>query len=425
MQENKAWSRLDNAAKIFPPTSSRRDTKVFRFLCELTESVEPVPLQHALERTITQFPFFRSTLKKGMFWYYLEDTGALPQVAEEHEAPCAPLYDGEKPGPLFRVLYYGRRINLELHHALADGSGALQFLRTLVFSYLSERHGIKGTLSDDASPGERELDAFYKYYDRTQAVPKAVRYRACHIRGEHLPDYHTGVTEGILPASAMLAQAHTFDATLSEFLVAQLICAVRDGMAVREHLRPVVVSVPVDLRRFFPAQTARNFFGLIHVAYHVRKEKDSFEQVLAAVRADFARQLTRENLEGVIGRYAAIENHPLIKSVPLQLKIPSLKLAGWWAGGGDTVALSNLGRVTMPTEAAPYIRLFDVVLSTGRPQICLCSFGDTLAVSVSSPLADTGLQRRFFQSLTALGLPMQVVSDIDDVREGGRDYAAL
>ena len=43
------WSRLENAAKIFPSTTSREDTKVFRFTCELTEMVQEAPLQAALE----------------------------------------------------------------------------------------------------------------------------------------------------------------------------------------------------------------------------------------------------------------------------------------------------------------------------------------------------------------------------------------
>ena len=64
------WSRLDNAAKIFPSTSSRKDPKVFRFSCELTEPVDGQTLQFALDRTMEKFPFYRSVLKKGLFWYY-------------------------------------------------------------------------------------------------------------------------------------------------------------------------------------------------------------------------------------------------------------------------------------------------------------------------------------------------------------------
>lgn len=42
------WSRLDNAAKIFPSTSSKQDPKVFRFACELCEPVDPEVLRRAL-----------------------------------------------------------------------------------------------------------------------------------------------------------------------------------------------------------------------------------------------------------------------------------------------------------------------------------------------------------------------------------------
>ena len=43
------WNKLDNAAKIFPPTSNERDTKVFRFSCQLKEPVDEVGGQAVLE----------------------------------------------------------------------------------------------------------------------------------------------------------------------------------------------------------------------------------------------------------------------------------------------------------------------------------------------------------------------------------------
>ena len=426
MRETKRWSRLDNAAKIFPPNSSRRDTKVFRFFCELREPVEPAALQRALEKTVESFPIYRSTLKKGMFWYYFEDTDTLPPVAEETTAPCAPLYDGDRPGPLFRVLYYGCRINLELHHTVADGAGALQFLRSLVLAYLAARRGLTLPPERGEAPlEERRQDAFFKYYDRNRFIPKGVHYRAYRLQGERLPGHLFGVTEGFLSVSAVLEAAHAYGATLSEFLVAQLICAVREGMAVRDRPRPVVVSVPVDLRRFFPVQTARNFFSVIHVAHHATRERESFEQILATVRAEFARQLTQENMEGLVGRYAAIENRLLVRAIPLQIKIPALRLAGWWKQGGDTVAFSNLGRVTLPPEAAAHVRLIGAFLSTKRPQICLCTFGDTLVISLSSPLAEEGLQRRFFRGLTARGIPVQIVSNLEELAGEEEPHATL
>ena len=46
----KHWRRLDNAAKLFPAASSKRDTRVFRFYCELKEDIQQEILQKAVDR---------------------------------------------------------------------------------------------------------------------------------------------------------------------------------------------------------------------------------------------------------------------------------------------------------------------------------------------------------------------------------------
>ena len=74
------WVRLDNAAKIFPAAVSDADNQVFRFSCDLIETVDVQCLQRALLETTRFFPVFQVTMKRGLFWYYLERTDLLPQV---------------------------------------------------------------------------------------------------------------------------------------------------------------------------------------------------------------------------------------------------------------------------------------------------------------------------------------------------------
>ena len=52
------WRRLDNAAKIFPATSNQKDTRVFRFYCELKEPVQGEALQTALDAALETYPLF-------------------------------------------------------------------------------------------------------------------------------------------------------------------------------------------------------------------------------------------------------------------------------------------------------------------------------------------------------------------------------
>ena len=63
------WYELDNNAKIVPSTTKGSDTRVFRITCELKEEVNGALLQHALDRTVPDFPHFASVLRKGLFWY--------------------------------------------------------------------------------------------------------------------------------------------------------------------------------------------------------------------------------------------------------------------------------------------------------------------------------------------------------------------
>ena len=216
------WSRLDNAAKIFPSTSSKQDPKVFRFACELCEPVDPEVLRRALGRTLEKFPPFRSVLRRGLFWYFLEQSDLVPEVSEESSPPCSPLYNPRRRGLLFAVTYYRCRINLEVYHALTDGSGALQFLRALVYDYLLLRHPDAFThspsaLDFDASRSEREDDSFRKHYvpERKGRGEKAPR--AYHMKGALLPGGRIRVVEGSLPVGAAAAKAKELGVSMTVF----------------------------------------------------------------------------------------------------------------------------------------------------------------------------------------------------------------
>ena len=95
------WKKLDNAAKIFPSSSTRADTHVFRLSCELDAPIEPALLQEALDETARAFPIFGYVLRRGVFWYYLEASNLKPTVTQERHHLCAPLYH-----PTARTLLY-------------------------------------------------------------------------------------------------------------------------------------------------------------------------------------------------------------------------------------------------------------------------------------------------------------------------------
>ncbi|GHV02758.1 hypothetical protein FACS189485_04180 [Spirochaetia bacterium] len=424
------WSPLDNAAKIFPPSTTKDDTKVFRFSCELREAVDPAILQHALDAGIEQFPFYCSTIRRGFFWYYFAASDLKPEVREEYKPPCAPLYGVDRNNLLFEVTFYRFRINLEIYHALSDGIGALQFLKTIVSYYLREKHSdVIGDdvllRSDDASGEQRSDDAFDKYYSKKKSpkIPRLARGqqlpRAYRIRGEKFSESRLGLIEGRVSAQALLEKAHEQKATISELLTSLLICAFHEGMKVRDEERPVSISIPVDLRKFFATSSARNFFSVINVSHNFSTQGKTFEDVLAQVKKSLREQLSAEKIFERINQLSSFEHALPIKIVPLAVKVPVLKKAAGNAEKANSAAFSNLGKITMPLALVPYIRLFDVFTSTTRPQICICSFEDTMVISFTSPFISSDVERSFFHSLGSLGLDIEIVSNTEGL--GGRN----
>jgi len=411
------WSRLDNAAKIFPSNSSAKDSKVFRFFCELEEPVDRSALQTALDETLRQFPFYCAVIKKGLFWNYLEDSDLRPTVTGETLPPCHSLYDPDRKTLLFRVFSHGRRINLELYHALSDGTGALQFLQTLVYQYLLLQHA--GAFSTPppmpaygASQSQRWDDSFQKYYEKRPLRPSPGVKGVYRLKGERLPENRVAVVEGRLSVQALRAQAKARGVTLTEFLTAVLLQAIHSQMRLRDARRPVTVTVPVNLRNYFPSSSVRNFFATINVPYDFSRQPDDLDAVAAHVKGCFQENLTREKLCQRMNTPCSLEHSLPIRLIPLALKNRVLHLATQIAGRQTTASFSNVGRVEMPAELAPYLRLFGAFTSPGKLQVTACSFGDRYVVCFAGPYREQDVERAFFQTLTGLGLAVEITASL-------------
>ena len=133
------WYRLDNAAMVYSAIQRDDYSAVYRFSVVMDHTVEPDLLQRAVQRVMSRFPGFQVRLRRGVFWSYFDaDPSFVPPVEPDIANPCQPIRFSSKDR-LLRVFYYGPRISIELFHALADGAGALVFLKTLAAEYLRQR----------------------------------------------------------------------------------------------------------------------------------------------------------------------------------------------------------------------------------------------------------------------------------------------
>lgn len=411
-QKRAYWRSLDNAAKLFSAASSPKDTRVFRFYCELKEEVKEDVLQEALNQTIEKYPVFLSVMRKGLFWHYLEKSELRPVVREEDKEPCSSLYVRDKKTLLFEVTYYKKRINFEVFHALTDGTGATEFLKELVKNYLYLIH------KEDLEPVElsdqyltikdQEDDSFSRYYDPDFPRKKKKKTKAVQIKKSGKGYEELQINEATMSVKELLGIAREKKVSMSVLLTAAFICAIHEEMSRMQEKKPVILMVPVNLRKIFPSDSMLNFFGYIEPGYQFGEGKDSFEDVLEAVKIYFQENLSKEHMAGRMNELIAMEKHKILKWAPLELKNRCIRAGAKMAEQEVTAVLSNMSVVKMPEDYADYIEKFGVYTSTNRTELCICSFKDTLSLSFTSRYDSTNIQRNFYRILKELGASVKV-----------------
>ena len=411
-QKRAYWRSLDNAAKLFSAASSPKDTRVFRFYCELKEEVKEEILQEALNQTIQKYPVFLSVMRKGLFWHYLEKSELRPVVREEYKEPCSSLYVRDKKTLLFEVTYYKKRINIEVFHALTDGTGATEFLRELVknYLYLIHEEALEPVeLSNQyLTVKDQEDDSFSRYYDPDFPRKKKKKIRAVQIKKGGKGYEELQINEASMSVKELLGIAREKKVSMSVLLTAAFICAIHEEMSRMQEKKPVILMVPVNLRKIFPSDSMLNFFGYIEPGYQFGEGKDSFEDVLEAVKLYFQENLSKEHMAGRMNELIAIEKHKILKWAPLELKNRCIRAGAKMAEQEVTAVLSNMSVVKMPEDYAQYIEKFGVYTSTNRTELCICSFQDTLSLGFTSRYDSTNIQRNFYRILKELGASVKV-----------------
>ena len=397
------WYQLDNAAKIVPSTAGGSDTRVFRITCVLNEEVDPDALQGAVTSAARDFPHFSSILKKGLFWYYLDQSNLEAEVTEEDQPALSTIYWEGRRNLLYRVNYYGKRINLEMFHVLTDGTGAFEFLKAILADYLRIKYGLEipGDMGSRASGGDRQDDAFGKYYKKEAEKPeeaKRAQKRAYHLRGERDENLENHLVEGTVSVQKFLEAARERKTTIAVLSTAMSIRAVLREMSVRDQRLPIVFSVPVNLRNYFPSETARNFFGVINVSF---------------------------DPELTMNSYAALEHNLAVKVVPLPIKNLVISLANAKMQKGITGTVSNIGKIKVPEAMEPYIDKFSCFMAAPEIQYCICSYKDKLVFGVASAFIEHPVIRNFFRDMVDMGIEVELESNDFDVIKEEVQHASL
>lgn len=408
--DNREWYQADNVANLFLSTLNKRDTRSLRISCTLKEDIQPELLQTALEEAILLRPQFHVRIHSGFFWPYIEESSSSPKVSKEFRRVCPLLYNPKNHKELhFEVSYYQKRINLDVFHAISDGTGAIEFLNIILLNYLKQLHPSEFTetvIHSGASSSELFEDSFKHFFGEAKKAPAMLK-KAYHPIGLKLSSNQLQFMEIHLPLQELLSRSRAMKVSLTSYLGAQLILAFMKDMPFSARKVPISISMPVNLRNYYPSDSIRNFFNNISIT-HKPTGEETLEELAKEYDRSFKESLAPENIKAHMNFYQNLQHNAAVRMVPLYLKKGGLRFVAKQEDKKVSAVVSNLGVMKVPAEMQKYIEYYSGFCSSENIFITLFSYQDRLVLGVTNPYVNTKVLKNFVRSLSFDGISVQL-----------------
>lgn len=418
-----SWVRLDNAAKIYPAIRRRNWSNVFRQSATLTEDVDKEVLSSALNVVVKRFPTIAARLRKGAFWFYLQEIDSPPEIMDEFSYPLTFMSNSEMRKCAFRVIVYKNRIAVEFFHSLSDGTGALVFLKNLIAEYLEQKYNITIPLEDgivdrrEMPRKEETEDCFLKYAGKVPLSRKDTN--AWHMTGEPEANGYLNLTCFKLPVDQVLSKAREYNATLTTFLGAVMMKALenlqREKVPSSRKQKPVKLLIPVNLRKLYPSETLRNFAMFTIPEIDPRQGEHTLDEIIKVIYHKMGAEFTPKHMAGVIAANVKDEKNLILRIVPLPIKNAVMKAVFDRVGEVKScLNLSNMGDVKLPDVMKKYVTRMDFILGVqaAAPYNCgVLSYNGTVYLNFIRNICEPVLERHFYEVLKGLGIDVVLQSN--------------
>lgn len=422
----KRWYKLDNSAVVYTSVKNKKYASVYRFTAVMKDEINKDILQEAVNITMVRFPYFSVKLRRGAFWYYLEEIGSPPQVKDDIINPCYPINLKEDNGHLVRIYYYNNKLSIEFFHAVSDGKGASVFLKTLMYVYCNIKYGTNieahvlksyGIFDIDEEPKRTEYEDSYFHYGTSKYQMATKKEKAYHFRSAKELGHTVNIITGIMPLDKTLKLAKSYDASLTEYLVSLFIHTFYEIQKNEWHFKDktIRIGVPVDLRKMFPSETMRNFILLSSPFIDPKLDDYTFEEIVYEIKTYMKYALNPKFLRAQMTMNIQTEINPFIRPIPLFIKNYVVKQFYIRIGAQqNTAQMTNLGIFTLPTALEEKVERIDVLMGkpfTTSPNAGIISYKNTLSLSFTSGVVGTDVEREFFRKLVRSGINVKIESN--------------
>ncbi|MBR5825531.1 MAG: hypothetical protein IKY78_00445 [Clostridia bacterium] len=415
------WLPLDIAGQVFPGQNSKKWANVYRLTVCLDREIDPEKLKVALESTLDRIPTLKVRMRNGFFHNYFEVNRETCPIRHDIRNFCYRIDYKENNGYLLRVYYNGCRISVDFYHVLCDGNGASVFIFTLAGEYL-RLEGLDIATNNfvldvsKAISSEEAEDAYLRYCGK-KAGASLTDPTAYHRKGTPMAAHNCNYTTVYMSFSELHSLSKRYGVTVTELFASVMLDVMLKKQRLEGKVRhPVSVQIPVNLRKFFPSSTLRNFVLCVLVSIDGRKKEYTFTEILESVSS----QLRRINNKDAHGSYinSTVKlGYKAIRPVPRAIKNMIVK-AGFLFGAeySTSVLISNLGAVSLPDSMKEHTKSLVFYTGPGLVNGARCGvacIGDTLAYTFSNRYKEDDIERDFLLKLSELGIKTTVETNRD------------
>src|SRR6056297_3545832 len=390
------WYPLDNAAKIYPAIQTDELTNVYRLAVVLKERVKIAHLINIIPKVEERFPYYKVTLKKGFFWYYLEQTNTPIQLLVDKNIPCREFKQKRNEKLLFRILVIKNRISIEFSHILTDGGGAFRFFQYLLLLYFQQGgidvHEQLNEFVVNPKDFHEEFVDSYKEYFKKEVPPNFKRPKSFHLPFPLNRKPRFDVLVAVMPLDEIKKVAQDKEVNITVYLIALYLYVLQDiHKTLPEYSRNkknkiLRIQVPVNLRNIYPSKTMRNFSLFVMPEIDLRLGHYTFDEIIKIVYHQMRLETDKKLISKNISRNVGSERKIYVKSIPLVLKSLILRAKYYSLGTSQySGVLTNLGKAKLPPETENMTDYFAITAPPPNKMLkanCgIIGFGDKLVLS--------------------------------------------
>ena len=467
MKNEKIWYELDAFAKTYSSIISEGRTTCFRLSALFSENIDLEILKNVVISLEKKYPFYNSELKKGIFWNYLQQKKAHFMIEEEKTYPCT---DIQKDNPL-RIIYFNNKLSIEIAHFLTDGKGAALFFQDLIEEYLEKKYFWENFEKDkknnliyktekkkeieiekinkiinfgkkinknekDFENKKSEKNFFEKtrellgndsvlknsqkneYVDLYEKYMRKVSKETTIKSAFHLPmkilekgQYH--ITTGEIDVESLKEESKKYGTTIGKYLLSVYFKILLDRYSQAKN--PIVIGVPVDLRKIFEETTYRNFFINITPSVDASLGAYSLSEIITYLDNYFTLKITKKEFYKSIYKAMNPMQNIIIKSVPYLIKrIFFPFIFDYYGERGYTTGFSNLGIFKVNKKYEKYLKGFRFLPPPSkRCKIKMGVISDCKKVYVNfgNLTANYDIERDFFVYLRKRGIKSKIITN--------------